>query len=688
MTRGTHHLKSLLLLTLLLMLVFPAAQPSVAAQATPAIILSLPGTYEDFITAEVLASFEAQYNVRVHIEYGTAFSLGGGGQQAVTATLENAAELAASADVVYVDQTTLTPAATQAGYFLNLAPLTSSDPTLNIHDFYPAVWQSFQWDQGIWALPTAADVVLVTYDPARFDMAGVAYPNERWTIDDFASAARALSTYDATGSVLTPGITAGTPASTLPYLLVALTGHGFYDDTVAPNQPTFGADLEYILQIWAELEAEGVVTTSFFRGGEGAESSPLRIEGTMGFSGRFAADENAAQRQASLLPGGTAGLSASGFAVSSGTLYPELSYALASHLTTLPELASANFTSSTAARQSLAGIDPLATENGNGGGPGGFNARNLLNVPEQIQAVIDQAIYTAMPGAEVRYSSYVTAVINQINSGAGDALSLLQEAEVSAIADVQAAVTAASTTNVIVASPPQDVVLVPGEITLNCAINTGFGDGPGQGGNLPNEEVWDSVIAEFAASDPLIGSVNFEPVTESDLAVLASGYDCFILPSNAVQGSDVSLLLNLDPLLDTDPGFNRNDILPGVLTQLQQNAQTWAMPLAIQPSTLSYSPTLLAQAGVPEPVNGWTVAGFMDALTRLDLILDDDTAPFTPNDPSGSYLLQLVGAFGGLPIDYRTDPPALNFTDANTVSAIQQVLDLAVNGYMDYSGVA
>lgn len=685
--------KNLTFAIILAALIIPQGLTTQTASAqSAAIILSLPGNYQDFITEDVLAPFEAQYGVRVHIEYAQGgMGFGMGGQQSVDATLEDAAELAASADVMYVDQTTLTPFATQAGYFLNLAPLANSDSALNINDFYPAIWKSFQWDQGIWALPTAADVYLVTYDPTTFDATGLAYPTDRWTIDDFANAARTLTTYDADGAVLTPGITASTPASTLPYLLVALTGQSFADETVVPNQPTFSTDLEYILNVWAELEAEGVVTTTFFRGNEDAEASPLRIEGALGFSGRFAQDDNAELRQASLLPGGTAGISATGFAVSSGTLYPEISYALASYLTNLTELANANFTAASVARQSLAGIETTTTQNTNGGGPGGGpggGARNFLNIPDQIQAAIDQALYSAMSGADTRYSSYVTSVVTQINQNQGDALSLLQEAEASAITDVQTAAAAATDTMVIVAAPPEEVVVAAGEITLNCAINTGFGGRPGMGGGLTNEDTWNLVIEEYVASDPLVGHVNLEPVDDSDMATLAEAYDCFILPSNAVQGSDVSPLLNLDPLLDTDPTFNRNDLLPGVLSQVQQNAMTWAMPLAITPATLSYNPTLLAQAGVPEPVNGWTTDSFIDALAQLDLILDEETYPFTPNDPSGSYLLQLIGAFGGMPIDYRTDPATLNFTDANAVTAIQQVLDLADTGYMEYTGVA
>ncbi|MBN1966313.1 MAG: extracellular solute-binding protein, partial [Anaerolineae bacterium] len=399
------------------------------------------------------------------------------------------------------------------------------------------------------------------------------------------------------------------------------------------------------------------------------------------------------ERQAVLLPGGTAGVSAEGFAVSSGTRYPELSYALAAYLTTLPELTSLNFLSASPARQSFANSDTTTNNqtNGapgggpNGGGPGGgFN--NAANISDAMQAVVDQALYAAFSGAEVRYGSYLDTIVSQINSDGVDAHTVLPEVEASAISDVQTAAALSGTTSVVVALPPEEVTIAPGQIVLNCAVNTGFGMGPNS--QLANEDTWQQVIDTFVTSDPDVGYVNLEAVNQSDLAALASEYDCFILPTNAVSGSDVSPLLNLDPLLSTDASFDRNDLLTGVLPQVQQNNMTWALPLALSPQTLRYTPDLLARAGVPEPVNGWTTDTFIDALRQLMAVVDADTAPFTPNDPTGSYLLQLIGAFGGLPIDYRTDPVTINFTDPTNVAAIQQVLDLAVQGYMEYSSVA
>ena len=53
--------------------------------------------------------------------------------------------------------------------------------------------KSFQWDNGVWGLPVSEDVILVIYDPAAFDQAGLTYPSEAWTTDDFVNAAHKLA---------------------------------------------------------------------------------------------------------------------------------------------------------------------------------------------------------------------------------------------------------------------------------------------------------------------------------------------------------------------------------------------------------------------------------------------------------------------------------------------------------------
>ncbi len=703
MTLGRMRIKRFAISTILILtlLVTAFAVPKSArpaqAQATIALTLSVPNLWENTLTPDLLAEFESQYpGVTVYLNFTDTGFFGFGGASDISTHLDNTKTQVTTADVLYIDPTTLTTEDTQAGYYLDLSPLVMSDPDINPDDFYSAVWQSYQWDNGIWALPLSTDVILVTYDPTAFDNAGLAYPNERWTIDDFANAARALTQYNSDGTVATAGMTTNSGGSNLTLFLRSLLGSGLYDPTTMPNAPTLSDPaLEPLLETWYELEQDGVVATG--GGGGGGEDIPLTITGVNGYSSRrFRPGNNnntTTVREASLLPGGVAGLTVQGFAVSAGTQYPDQAYALAKFLTERSELASNPFSVSPA-RYILAGTAAQNNTNNNAntgggpgggpGGPGGFNFNGQQSVPEVIQPVVDQGLTVGLPVSELRYASYLTNVLNQMSSNSLDALSALQLVESQAVSDEQTA-QARNGSEMLYVTPPEPApTLAPGQIALNCALNQGFG-GRGPGSDLPNQDQWDQVISDFVSNNPDVGIVNLVAVQGTDLATLAESYDCIILPSNVVQSSDLSTVLNLDPLIDTDPTFDRNDVIGNTLAQLQVDNKTWALPLAIEPAVLEYNPQLFQQAGVPEPTNGWTVDQFNDALRMLKPY-DTDPTPFVAFDPLGSYLMMLIGAYGGLPMDYRTDPPTINFTDPTTEDAIRQVLDLAVNGYISYSG--
>jgi ABC-type glycerol-3-phosphate transport system substrate-binding protein len=332
----------------------PLSATRAQAQGTTPLVVSVPSLWEDVLTPELLAEFEAQHSgvdVVVTFSETTFFGFGAAGST-VDDRLDDTEELVVSADVLYVDPSTLAAEDTQAGYFLDLAPLVMNDPAMNVADFVPAAWQSYQWDNGIWALPLSVDVILLTYDPVAFDEAGLAYPNERWTIDDFANAARRLTQYNTDGSVDTPGFTTTSGGNNQDVFLRALTGAGFYDPATMPNAPSFSdPNLEYTLQVWYELVQEGGGQS---QGGGRNEDIPLRVEGINGYAQR-GFNQSEETRYAALLPGGVAGLSVQGFAVSAGTQYPELAYELAKFLTLRPELTSNSF-SATPARYSLTGV--------------------------------------------------------------------------------------------------------------------------------------------------------------------------------------------------------------------------------------------------------------------------------------------------------------------------------------------
>src|SRR5258708_22375796 len=196
-----------ILVALAVVLVFGAALPLASLQAqTSSVTISLgvPPGFKDTINKKMLKDFEdANPGIKVNIVDTAQTPDPANGLDAYLTALQ---KYASSADVLYAFPPMVSPQGTQAGYFLDLAPLTSTDNSLNISDFYPAAWQAYQWDNGVWALPASVQIGALVYDPAAFDKARVTYPSEKWTLDDFVNAVNKLSLNNADGKVTTPAL--------------------------------------------------------------------------------------------------------------------------------------------------------------------------------------------------------------------------------------------------------------------------------------------------------------------------------------------------------------------------------------------------------------------------------------------------------------------------------------------------
>jgi len=662
-TRNCGHRQWVWAAVLLLLLVMPLS--AIQAQDTVTITLALPQFIETIVTPELLAEFEGQ-NPGIKVQtVATGFPAFPSPVKAVEEHFTEVEKYMSAADVVLVSSNDLSVEATQAGYFLDLMPLTSADASLNTGDFLPAVWQSAQWDGKVWFIPVSADVVTLVYDKEAFDSAGLAYPNGAWTLDDLDAFARAFTEQDTNGVVTKPGLVLAGNYTGL--LLRSLSGEGWYDSSVIPNAPAFDRPaLEPLLTTLAKLEQDGAVSSSF--SGD-ISSVPMRIVGSFGLSS-FASGGD--QPGASLLPGGKAGLEAQGFAISAGTLHPDQAYALAKFLSFSPAVAN-NFFSATPARQSLVGVEVQATNDQQEA-----IAAFLSRSPES-QAVIDEALANALPASDLRYSAYIDQAIAEINGQGLDALTALQDMESLAVTNQQAAADKRDTLVLTVATPVAEAVLAAGEVNLKFGMLSFVTP-------LPNREQWDTVIQEFVAGDPQVGNLELDTgLNQPEQS--AEKFDCFYLPLNYVPQIDLTTILNLDPFIDADPTFDRNDVVGGVLAQVQRDNKTWALPIVIQPEGLRYDSEQFNRAGIPAPENGWTMDAFTDALRTLKPTPDDD-APFESRGIGDTYLLLLMASYGGLPIDYRTSPPTINFTDPATIAAIQQVLDLAKDGYLNYSQLA
>lgn len=642
-----HYRRTLALLISMSVLIGLAVSP-LLGQGDTIITITAPGWVSRAFTHELFAPFEAQHpGVKVAVaEAGDSYYYPSAAED-IEKHLDGAQKYASTADVVYIDRHIASVAATRAGYFMNLAPYVSSDPTFNTDDFFPKIWQSAQWDDGTWYIPASAYVSMMMYDAKAFDKAGLAYPNEKWTFDEFANAVRALTVHDKDGKVIIPGFQLYNPT----LFFYGLTKQPFYDVSASPSTPKFdNPDLPTFLEGWKSLakdvSVEDQTTYDYdkiaFRFGE-----PWRSNN--------GSDEH--EWKAVYMPGDIASLSIEGFAVSGGTLNPEMAFALANFVSTSPEIIDA-FGGDSPARRSMvsANSDPS----------------------KDVQA-IEQALDKAVPLSELRFDDYVEAVVNKETPDGSpvDMKAALQEAQLTAIKNLDTATARRGTSTVYVVTAVPTPMMSENQIVLHFGLGMDM---------TANRESWNQLVSDFLAANPNVGNVEFDTdfFQPSDFDKL----DCFYQPYNQVPSMKLEDFLSIEPFMDADSSFDRNDFIGTVLDQVQRDGHTWAYPIIMQPSVMWYDGDMFAKAGLPSPEQGWTVDQFSDALKTLKPMQAKETDPvFVPGTYGNGYLLMLMAAYGGIPYDYRTKPPTINFSDPATVEAIRQVLDLAKNGYIGYQAL-
>ncbi len=540
---------------------------------------------------------------------------------------QDAAALANTADVLYVSRYNLSLEATRAGNILDLEPLLSISTTFNSDDFEPAVYDSFQWDGSTWAIPTIIDAMGLMYNPAEFDAAGAPYPQRDWTLQQLGDAARLLE-----GGLVVYDFS-------LPAALRAFSGANFYDlDTPRLATP----ELADLLTLWVKLESDGVISSQF----PGPEETPFQLTSSYLIAG----DAELAALPLTLEP--------FGFAVSAGTANPEAAFALVEYLSQSPEVTQAQF----------------------GGVPARISLRTESRFPE-VDAYMNEAIANASPAPDVLLGNTVAAALNRVRAGE-DALTALQTVEAGAINALAAADSQRDTTTVAVATLVPTPVVAADEIALNFGL---VSSSPG----TTDRAAWQRVIDNFVAQDPQIAAITLnviEPTSPNWNDGIEVANDCFFWPYSAISQYNPSQILDLQPLIDADPNFSDDDVLAGVMSQLQRENGTWALPVSIYPTVLRYNAQMLADAGVTIPENGWTAGEFLDALNQLKTAFSG--RPLFAPDITGNAYSMLMAGFGALPIDTRTNPPTYNFSVPTTVETIRQVLNAAKDGTILYSPLA
>jgi len=641
------------------------------AMAQPPTIITVTASewlgdlYEDTI----IPQFEAEHpDIQVEFVYSDNVYFGSPvyqNEDGETTFYDDLMAYASSADVLYLSDASVSPYAINTGFFLDLTPLVSVDDTINEADFYPAAWDAFRWDGGMWALPYNMEVQVLVYDRAAFDAANSAYPDETWQLQDYIAVAESMHTYNSEGEVELAPITALNPQ------LITYSAVGpLYDMTTIPAQPDFSnselvRQMDIYAQYYDNYEFADIRGYSF-------NEIPMSISYPYQLSATTFSTDADKDWAISLLPGNIAGSRVEGFGISSGTAYPEAAYEFVSFMTENIDVFSYG-ASGKPARRYLS-LDDLDEET------------SFVQPPRfdpEVQAILDEAYEVAISARELTFGEVFYIARSTINED-GEAVEQALELERENILDLLEESTEYQSTQLTVAAPTLPSDLVEGEVALNFGMNMSRSSNDRQ-------NLWDAAVEAFVAEHPTVGAIDMDYQIYGPDG-LDEEIDCwydsygqqFAQLDEAPEG-----ILAISPLLSADPNYDPNSFLPGVLESVQVANTIYGYPMTVQPLTMWVNREKFNQAGIPIPIDGWTVNDFTNALVALSENHDDPDTPIVRNNTFNAiWFSMLVASYGGLPIDNTTEPTTFNLTDPATITAIEQLKGFIDDGWIQYDGLS
>jgi ABC-type glycerol-3-phosphate transport system substrate-binding protein len=85
--------------------------------------------------------------------------------------------------------------------------------------------------------------------------------------------------------------------------------------------------------------------------------------------------------------------------------------------------------------------------------------------------------------------------------------------------------------------------------------------------------------------------------------------------------------LDLKPLADSDPAFNRDDFYPALRTAYEWDGGLWALPIVADSVLTVYSPAAFDAAGLTYPDGNWTIDDYANAARALAQTDGETTTP-------------------------------------------------------------
>ena len=559
--------------------------------------------------------------------------------------LDYIASFASTADVFAVDGNLLTPIETRAGLVMDLQPFINNDEELNLAEtFYPKVIDAYKWDGGNWALPASWTLGLMGYHPGTFDDANLPQPHPVWSWDTFADTMQALE--EATDSAPLSRQHLLNPT----YVVLSLAGVPLVDSDMMPQ-----FDREELLDAWklwdSAREASWMVKPEDH---DYNEAYPAVLTNY-----HLSGSGNAREYTHAPLPGGHTILETQGFAISSGTTHPEISYALTKYLSRQLELVG-GWGSNLPARQDICNQ-----------ADGRFRFDNIDTVRKDFEKLLP----FAMNPRDIQFTRYLYT--SPLEEEQEDIEQRLLDAQQQVLDDLTMA--EQYDAQITIEKPKSDYAPVHGD-----TIRFGLASGYWWRTEMPLKDF----AADYVRDHPTVGRIDISSRSGS-ANILVESYDCFWGDQRSLAEMPISSIMRLEPLTEADSNFDLESFIPAALEKAQYQDVLWGYPLSLHPLALRYNSTVFADNNIALPSTEWDADDFDSTMRALCEHSEDDAAVLgRPRSYGSAYLQILTAAYGGMPVDLRTDPSSYDLTAPENVEAIRQVLDLARAGIMDYQALS
>ncbi|MDY6876225.1 MAG: extracellular solute-binding protein [Chloroflexota bacterium] len=573
--------------------------------------------------------------------------------------------LVSAADVVNIGVSRRT---VQEGLVRDLTPFIKADPNFHPEDFYPNILENYQWDGGVWALPTTASFQLIFYDKDAFDEAGEPYPELGWTWHDFLAKARALTAREG-DKVTRWGFVQSWPS---PWPFIEGRVGPLVDDTTDPPTPRFDQpEVIEAVRWYADLYLREQVTPYFEPPGETegpamSEGQKLIDKGQAAMWPEVSAMWWWRNEQGNVgvapYPGDTPDARTTpiwtrSLSMSAGTTQPDAAWRWLNFLSRQPIESLGPMVQSLPPRRSVAETS-------------GF----WDNLDEELAGALRYAIDHSYVMHWTTGQGVLSDAMETILSGEESVEEALAEAQVQAKADIQEELTQqaeATPVSPFVVAPPEEegpvsedtvtITFVPGIGSFNLQTYRDLAKG--------FHEEYPAVVVEIKMPDY---------TSAPDLQSMAKAADCFQWYPSFQNPEERVAILSLEPFLDADPSLTTDDFYPSVLKQFTWQGQLWGLPAEVGPYVVEYNEDLFDAAGVDYPALDWTTDDFLAlavALTRGEG--EGKQYGFVAQVHELTDLQLMVERLGSRLIDESVDPLALSFNDPATVEAVRWYADLS-----------